>query len=139
MFVNKYLIVCLNVSSAGIERQNSRTHLISRQESFGHDNLAFCDSQTSILDSSLSLSASETKLHRIQGKSTFLNVMDDTVPDSKTLENQTIPLDDHTYILATDADMEFDDESVKDLLDLCNGDRRIGEDICISSGKWRHS
>jgi len=35
-------------------------------------------------------------------------------------------IDDHTYILATDADMEFTDSSVLDLLNLCHYDRRVG-------------
>ena len=38
----------------------------------------------------------------------------------------TIPLDDNTYILATDADMEFNADSVLSLLDLCNHDNRVG-------------
>ena len=36
------------------------------------------------------------------------------------------PLDDNTYILATDADMEFNADSVHNLLDLCNYDHRVG-------------
>ncbi|CAI9728459.1 Hypothetical predicted protein [Octopus vulgaris] len=34
--------------------------------------------------------------------------------------------DDYTYILATDADMEFDDKSLARLIDLCNRDKNIG-------------
>ncbi|XP_052826273.1 uncharacterized protein LOC106880633 [Octopus bimaculoides] len=34
--------------------------------------------------------------------------------------------DSRTYILATDADMKFDDNAVLDLLDTCNGDLRVG-------------
>lgn len=34
--------------------------------------------------------------------------------------------DDYTYILATDADMEFDDKSLVRLIDLCNRDKNIG-------------
>ncbi|GAB1603586.1 chitin synthase chs-2-like, partial [Argonauta hians] len=34
--------------------------------------------------------------------------------------------DSRTYILATDADMKFDDEAVLDLLDTANGDLRLG-------------
>ena len=34
--------------------------------------------------------------------------------------------DDHTYILATDADMEFKAEAVLELLYLCNSDNRLG-------------
>ncbi|XP_046333000.1 uncharacterized protein LOC124115884 [Haliotis rufescens] len=34
--------------------------------------------------------------------------------------------DDHTYILATDADMEFKDDAVLELLHLCNSDNRLG-------------
>ena len=49
-----------------------------------------------------------------------------TVPSKKSTCKKRIPLDDHTYILATDADMEFDDNSVVDLLNLCNSDRRLG-------------
>ena len=49
-----------------------------------------------------------------------------TVPSKKSTHKKRIPLDDHTYILATDADMDFDDNSVLDLLSLCNHDRRLG-------------
>lgn len=35
-------------------------------------------------------------------------------------------VDDHAYILATDADMEFTPQSVRSLLDLCESDLRIG-------------
>ncbi|CAG5134390.1 unnamed protein product, partial [Candidula unifasciata] len=34
--------------------------------------------------------------------------------------------DDHTFILATDADMDFKGKAVRELLDLCNGDKMIG-------------
>ncbi|XP_036362449.1 chitin synthase chs-2-like isoform X1 [Octopus sinensis] len=34
--------------------------------------------------------------------------------------------DSRTYILATDADMKFDDDAVLDLLNTCNGDLRLG-------------
>lgn len=34
--------------------------------------------------------------------------------------------DDHTYILATDADMDFEPEAVAELLRMCNSDRRLG-------------
>lgn len=34
--------------------------------------------------------------------------------------------DDQTYILATDADMEFKDDAVIELLNLCNLDKRLG-------------
>ncbi|CAI9728091.1 Hypothetical predicted protein [Octopus vulgaris] len=34
--------------------------------------------------------------------------------------------DSRTYILATDADMKFDDNAVLDLLNTCNGDLRVG-------------
>lgn len=34
--------------------------------------------------------------------------------------------DDHTYILATDADMDFKPEAVLELLHMCNSDRRLG-------------
>ena len=34
--------------------------------------------------------------------------------------------DDHTFILATDADMAFYGEAVKELLELCDTDLRVG-------------
>ena len=34
--------------------------------------------------------------------------------------------DDHTFILATDADMAFHGEAVKELLELCGSDLRVG-------------
>ena len=49
-----------------------------------------------------------------------------TIPTCTTPEKRQIPLDDQTYILATDADMEFTDEAVADLLNLCNHDHRLG-------------
>ncbi len=48
------------------------------------------------------------------------------VPSFKSINKKRIPLDDHTYLLATDGDMEFTDDSVLDLLHLCNADRRLG-------------
>ena len=45
---------------------------------------------------------------------------------SRFFERKQIPLDEHTYILATDGDMEFDAECVLNLLNLCNNDRRLG-------------
>ncbi len=42
------------------------------------------------------------------------------------MSKRKLSLDDHTYILATDADMEFTEDSVVDLLNLCNQDRRLG-------------
>ena len=46
--------------------------------------------------------------------------------DFLKLSSDDSPIDDHTYILATDADMEFSDDSVVDLLNLCHYDRRVG-------------
>lgn len=37
-----------------------------------------------------------------------------------------VEVDEHTYILATDADMEFSAQSVRSLLDLCEADLRVG-------------
>ena len=34
--------------------------------------------------------------------------------------------DDHTYILATDADMDFEPKAVAELLNMCNSDHRLG-------------
>ena len=34
--------------------------------------------------------------------------------------------EDQVYILATDADMEFKDDAVIELLQLCNRDKRVG-------------
>ena len=50
----------------------------------------------------------------------------ETVPSRNSVSKKRVSLDDHTYILATDADMEFTDNSVLDLLNLCNRDRRLG-------------
>ena len=49
-----------------------------------------------------------------------------TVPSTKVITKQRMSLDDNTYILTTDADMEFTEDSVLDLLSLCNQDRRLG-------------
>ena len=49
-----------------------------------------------------------------------------SVPSKASMNRKRLPLDDHTYILATDGDMEFDADSVKHLLELCNKDRRLG-------------
>ncbi len=49
-----------------------------------------------------------------------------TVPSDTETSKKKLALDDHTYILATDSDMEFTEDSVVDLLNLCNQDRRLG-------------
>lgn len=43
-----------------------------------------------------------------------------------TIDDSTLVDDDHTFILATDADMDFKGKAVRELLDLCNGDKMIG-------------
>lgn len=48
----------------------------------------------------------------------YLNSVED-------VENDKIN-EDQIYILATDADMEFKDDAVLDLLQLCNNDKRVG-------------
>ena len=49
----------------------------------------------------------------------------ETVPSTKAITKKRMSLDDNTYILTTDADMEFTEDSVLDLLNLCNQDRRL--------------
>ncbi|XP_041365297.1 uncharacterized protein LOC121380520 [Gigantopelta aegis] len=47
--------------------------------------------------------------------------------DATTLDVSNIQrYDDRTYILATDADMHFNDKSVLDLVNTCNNDLRLG-------------
>ncbi|KAK6166486.1 hypothetical protein SNE40_023162 [Patella caerulea] len=43
-----------------------------------------------------------------------------------SIEMDTEVDDDHTYILATDADMDFEDDAVLELLHMCNSDHRLG-------------
>ena len=127
-------------NKSGVERQNSRTHLINKDEiSLGADNPGFA-SEESVTTINLPDDHPPGSLHRVSGQLRRFNsssdadnpdsifvISHDTVPQSKTLARHTsAPLDDHTYILATDADMEFNDDSVRDLLNLCNGDLRIG-------------
>ncbi|XP_035824644.1 uncharacterized protein LOC106011246 [Aplysia californica] len=52
----------------------------------------------------------------------------DTTPssDDDIFNSSTLVDDDHTFILATDADMDFKGEAVRELLDLCNADKRVG-------------
>lgn len=56
------------------------------------------------------------------------NIVIPTISLTVDLEHQppSLEYDDQTYILATDADMEFDDNSVKELLETCNRDLRLG-------------
>nr|AHX26703.1 chitin synthase [Owenia fusiformis] len=92
------------------------------------------DSQTNIYQSIRSTAMeSELKAAPRNRKSKakddkIFTIARETIPKDSDL-NETrpkIPLDDNTYILATDADMEFTDESILDLLHLCNHDRRLG-------------
>ncbi|GFS00558.1 chitin synthase [Elysia marginata] len=48
---------------------------------------------------------------------------EDDVPEGADFE---LVDDDHTFILATDADMEFHGKAVKELLELCGSDLRVG-------------
>lgn len=50
----------------------------------------------------------------------------DSVSTSGVQFEDPIWSDDQTYILATDADMEFKPEAVLELLNLCNWDKRLG-------------
>ena len=58
--------------------------------------------------------------------SPIFTVSRETIPSTGSYTKPTVPLDDNTYILATDADMEFNADSVHSLLDLCNHDNRVG-------------
>jgi hypothetical protein len=124
---------------AGVERQNSRTQLISRDDiSFGADNPAYAAAgDDAVLTMTPPAIPAPLSLHRAtdstkaaaKGKRAngIFVISHDTVPHSHALDIRGAPeSDDHTYILATDADMEFTDDSVRDLLNLCNGDLRIG-------------
>ena len=46
--------------------------------------------------------------------------------DSVMFDDLAVVDDDHTYILATDADMDFSGTAIRDLLDLCTSDLRVG-------------
>lgn len=43
-----------------------------------------------------------------------------------SLSEENLEIDEHTYILATDADMKFDVDSIIDVLTACNSDMRLG-------------
>ncbi|CAL1533693.1 unnamed protein product [Lymnaea stagnalis] len=58
-----------------------------------------------------------------------LNSTNKTAPSSYTdvvVGQSAYVDDDHTFILATDADMDFKADAIKELLDLCTSDKRIG-------------
>lgn len=60
---------------------------------------------------------------------TFDNIY--SISDGKNFEHKDpkedqVYFDDNTYILATDADMDFDDTGILQLLNMCNRDKRIG-------------
>ena len=59
--------------------------------------------------------------------SPIFTVSRETIPSTGSYTKPSaVPFDDNTYILATDADMEFNADSVHSLLDLCNHDNRVG-------------
>ncbi len=49
-----------------------------------------------------------------------------TASDTADQKPDDINLDDHTYILATDADMDFGPDAVQGLVDVCEADYRLG-------------
>lgn len=49
-----------------------------------------------------------------------------TLPDLPGRSPQQHYYDDHTFILATDADMEFDESSVRHVLNICNQNKVVG-------------
>ncbi|XP_046337780.2 uncharacterized protein LOC124119335 [Haliotis rufescens] len=75
-------------------------------------------------------------LSDIRGSARDLNMLEfasnekiSTISKDKTaldLSQLTPAYDDRTYILATDADMQFNDMSVLDLVETCNSDLRLG-------------
>ncbi|XP_046555247.1 LOW QUALITY PROTEIN: uncharacterized protein LOC124264542, partial [Haliotis rubra] len=84
----------------------------------------------------LSLTSHAPSLSRHQGSARDLNMLEfasdekiATISKDNTeldLSQLTPTYDDRTYILATDADMQFNDMSVLDLVETCNSDLRLG-------------
>lgn len=54
------------------------------------------------------------------------DVIKDEDLKSPSLSQQTSKIDNQTYILATDADMKFDADSILEVLTTCNSDMRLG-------------
>lgn len=54
------------------------------------------------------------------------DVIKDEDIKSPSLSQHTSKIDNQTYILATDADMKFDADSILELLTVCNSDMRLG-------------
>lgn len=88
-------------------------------------NSSFCSSPFSSISSSSRFNESETKndifsiTNGDSGNIDFSWFMRSDTP-------KDLNFDDQTYILATDADMDFDDSSVYHLLNLCKRDKRVG-------------
>ena len=53
-------------------------------------------------------------------------VSDEDFTSYSNLSHQAPKIDNYTYILATDADMKFDVDSIIDVLTACNSDLRLG-------------
>lgn len=88
-------------------------------------NSSFCSSPFSSISSSSRFNQSETKndiFSITNGDSGNIDVSWFKRSDT----SKDLNFDDQTYILATDADMDFDDSSVYHLLNLCNRDKRVG-------------
>ncbi|XP_013417859.1 uncharacterized protein LOC106178970 [Lingula anatina] len=104
-----------------VNHQDSRAQLIRQDsaitsEETGHVNLGYEDETDT---------EAIPKVENIKPKTVF-SISKKTVPSMRTPQLGRMPLDDHTYILATDADMAFNEDSLIDLLKLCNHDRRLG-------------
>ena len=111
-------------SEVGSSLKNKLINMESSDSSIGKENTAFDDHDDNTY-ATLTLPG-----HDIGGTGTYEKPHPSVYVISKDPpplpDRFDIPLDDHTYILATDADMEFTDDSVADLLNLCHYDRRLG-------------
>lgn len=94
-----------------------KSHLLQHQDS---------NISTSVLQEVATENPAYIEDEDVTPKSTDTFVINRKLVPAKNKIKKRAPLDDDTYILATDADMEFDENSVVDLLDLCSRDRRLG-------------
>ena len=86
---------------------------------------SFCSSHLSSTSSHFDRTEEKNNIFTItNGDSMNTDINVNTFEQLDTTEG--LHFDDQTYILATDSDMEFDDSSLCQLLDLCNHDKRVG-------------
>ena len=105
-----------NAGSQKVQLLSHKTCTTSDTSAKGIDNPAFQNDMPQTSKES-AVPQENTKVFVISPK---------VLPHGQLESQAAVDINDQTYILATDADMEFEDESVLQLLTLCNNDRRIG-------------